>query len=557
MDASTIFVPVLLLTGVLVLLLLFLPLRKARKTPLPQSIPPSASNSPSILPSLGSSLTSIAGPLQGQSIPIVSSYFAIGRSKENELVIDGGLVSRQHAIIAYQQGQYVLFDRESTNGTWINGRRVAQYALQPGDQIMIGPAVLVFQSAGSAAESPPVRPIDLPHVPTPSPEFVAQRVYGLEDYSLTLLPGGEGGAARVYRGVSREDGSVVAVKVLIKADPYLRTKFEQEGRKIGLLLRHPHITEVLHYGETQDGTFYILMEYVGNGSLRQRIRPRVGLTLDEAVRVVGETCDALQYAHSQGIVHRDIKPENILFGERHEVKLADFGIAKLAGAMTVTQDGLLIGTPYYMSYEQAKGLPVDARSDIYALGVVLYEMLTGCVPFTGDALTVVHKHLTEMPVPPSRLSSSIPPHVEQVVLKALEKDVNKRYANAEQMARALGYTMPFSQPGSTSAKPIGARPVKASLQRTSPVPGHLTVLHSGHVLPLMGNVTVLHRREINPDDALISRDHARVVRRGGNWWLEDIRSTNGTFLNGQRIFEPALMRAGDEVRLGSTLLRIG
>jgi serine/threonine-protein kinase len=299
------------------------------------------------------------------------------------------------------------------------------------------------------------------------------------------------------------------------------------------------------------------MEYVGNGSLRQRIRPRVGLALDEAVRIVGETCDALQYAHSQGIVHRDIKPENILFGERHEVKLADFGIAKLAGAMTVTQDGLLIGTPYYMSYEQAKGLPVDARSDIYALGVVLYEMLTGCVPFTGDALTVVHKHLTEMPVPPSRLSSSIPPHVEQVVLKALEKDVNKRYANAEQMARALGYTMPFSQPGSTGAKPIVARPAKASLQRPSSAPGRLTVLHSGHVLPLVGDVMVLHRRDINPDDALISRDHARIVRHGGNWWLEDIRSTNGTFLNGQRIFEPVLVRAGDEVRLGSTTLRIG
>lgn len=553
MDTATILVPVLIVTGVLVFLLLFLPKGKGGKVS-SASQPTALGSYPLPSPQEAPYLAAIAGPLRGRTFAITSDYFTIGRSTENQLVIEGGLVSRQHALIVRQQGPYVLYDRESTNGTWVNGGRVAQHALQPGDQIQIGPVVFVFQRAGTPVEAQPVRQVEVASVATPSPESVAQHVGGLADYDLTLLPGGEGGAARVYKGVSRRDGSVVAVKVLYKADPYLRTKFEQEGRRIGLLLRHPHITEVYHYGETEDNIFYILMEYVANGSLRQRIRPRVGLPLTEAIRIIGETCDALQFAHSQGIIHRDVKPENILFGARDEVKLADFGIAKLAGARTVTQDGLLIGTPYYMSFEQAKGQPVDARSDVYALGIVLYEMLTGCVPFTGDALTVVHKHLTEMPAPPSRLNSAIPAAVEQVVMRALEKDINRRFNSAEQMARALGYATPLSQPRPAAEKLPLAYAAKRPPLRVEP--RRLTVLQTGAVVPLTGDMTVLHRRDVNPNDGLISRDHARLFHRNDNLWLEDMGSTNGTYLNGQRLFEPALVKPGDEIRLGSTVLRI-
>lgn len=553
MDTTTILVPVLLAVGVVVFLLLFLRGSKHKEE---SSVSQSTAlggyslSSPQEAPYLAA----ITGPLRDRNFAITSDYFTIGRSTENELVIEGGLVSRQHALIVRQQGQYILYDRESTNGTWVNGSRIAQHVLQPGEQIQIGSAVFVFQRAGVPVEAQPVRQVAVAQIATPSPESVAQRVGGLADYDLTLLPGGEGGAARVYKGVSRRDGSVVAVKVLYKADPYLRTKFEQEGRKIGLLLRHPHITEVYHYGETEDGTFYILMEYVPNGSLRQRIRPRVGLPLAEAIRITGETCDALQFAHSQGIIHRDVKPENILLGARDEVKLADFGIAKLAGARTVTQDGLLIGTPYYMSFEQAKGHPVDIRSDIYALGIVLYEMLTGCVPFTGDALTVVHKHITEAPVPPSRLNSAIPGAVEQVVMRALEKDINRRFGSAEQMARALGYVPPLSQPRPAAERPPLVFPAKRPPSRVESC--RLTVLQTGAAVPLTSDITILHRRDINPKDGLISRDHARLFRRNGNLWLEDIGSTNGTYLNGQRLFEPALVKPGDEIRLGGTVLRV-
>jgi len=568
MQAAWILVPIILITLVIIVLLLRSPAytrcpscgrrRKPGQAACPacgftysSKVPTPSDRSRSPPPQEAPYLVAIAGPLRGQSIPITSSYFTIGRSVDNELRIEGRLVSRQHALIVHQDGQYILYDRESTNGTWVDGRRIAQHVLQPGEQIQIGPAVFVFQRTGVAVEPQPVRPVEPVRIPTPSPEAVAQRVHALSEYNLIPIPGGSGGAARVYKGVSRRDGSVVAVKILYQTDPYLRAKFEQEGRKIGLLLRHPHIAEVYHYGQSDDGTCYIIMEYVENGSLRQRLRPR-GMPLDQVIRIAGEVCDALHYAHSQGVVHRDVKPENILFTSKEEVKLVDFGIAKLTGERTVTQDGLLIGTPLYMSYEQAKGQPVDPRSDIYALGIVLYEMLTGQVPFTGQPLTVVHKHLTEAPTPPSKLNSSIPPEVERVVMKALEKDIKKRFRSAEEMARALGYTAPFSLPKPRMAKP----PVYPEEPHRRAAAPRLVVVHTGRVLPLTGNVTVLHRRDINPMDRLISREHARVIRRGPNLWLEDLGSTNGTYLNGQRLFEPALLRVGDEIRLGASIVRV-
>ena len=573
MQAAWILVPIILITAVIIVLLLRPPAhtkcpscgrrRVAGQATCPAcgfafGSAPQASRGPTRLdrspsppPEQAPYLAAIAGPLRGQNVPISSSYFTVGRSSDNELRIDGHLVSRQHALIVRQDGRNVLYDRESTNGTWVDGRRIAQHVLQPGEQIQVGPAVFVFQQAGAEVEPQPVRPVEVPRILTPSPEAVAQRVHALSEYSLGPIPGGSGGVARVYKGVSRRDGSVVAVKVLYQTDPYLRAKFEQEGRKIGLLLRHPHIAEVYHYGQSDEGTFYILMEYVENGALRQRIRPR-GMPLDEVIRITGEVCDALHYAHSQRVIHRDIKPENILLSAEEEVKLVDFGIAKLIGERTVTQDGLLIGTPLYMSYEQAKGRPVDQRSDIYALGIVLYEMLTGQVPFTGQPLTVVHKHLTEAPTPPSKLNDNIPTKIEQVVMRAMEKDINKRFRTVEEMARALGYTAPFSLPKPSVAKPPA---YPAAPRRQAAAPG-LVVVHTGQTLPLTGNVTILHRQDINPMDRLISRDHARIVRRGANLWLEDMGSTNGTNLNGQRLFEPALLRAGDEISLGTSVLRV-
>jgi serine/threonine protein kinase len=384
---------------------------------------------------------------------------------------------------------------------------------------------------------------------------VARRDVTFGDYEIVEVIGG-GGMSTVYLGVSHRDGSLSAIKVFHQTDPYLRDKFEQEIRIGATLAAHPHIALVYGGGTTRD-VYYMIMEYVDDKSLRERLQAGQLMRLDQVIAIVGQTCDALSHAHRQGIFHRDIKPENILFASQDGVKLVDFGIAKLATAVTHTMDGMIVGTPFYMSYEQAQGTSVDARSDLYSLGVVLYEMLTGQPPFSGEPLTVVHKHLTEMPTAPRSLNSSIPIQVEKVVMRALTKDIEKRFQSAEEMARAVGYTVPFhihDARGPVSA-PLAAAAPKAEPQPQA-VTARLVVLQTGYVIPLTAPATTIRRRDVNPADHRISREsHARVTRQGQQYWLEDLGSTNGTFWGEQRIFEPVLLQPGDAIRLGHTHLR--
>lgn len=487
-----------------------------------------------------SRLTCLKGPQRGKEVLIHVQEFTIGRREDNMMQVEGELVSRQHAVVSFQDGQYILYDRESTNGTWVNGRRIAQHVLQPGDQIQIGPSIFVFQLAGAPVPLVPAR------IPTPGPP-PAELIYDFGDYERTETIG-SGGAATVYKGICRRNGTTVAIKVLHTTDPYLRDKFQKEGQ-IGEALRHPHIARI-YGGGRSNGVFYIVMEYVDDRSLRERITPGQPMPLEAVIPIIGQTCDALQYAHSMGVYHRDIKPENIMFSSTAGVKLVDFGIAKLASTVTRTAEGMIIGTPYYMSYEQARGWQdIDGRSDIYSLGVVLYETVTGCVPFTGASLSVVHQHITKEPTPPRRLNSSLPSQIEEVVMRAMSKDRNRRFQTAEEMARALGYTEPMS----TGVVYGPAMPLEA---RPEYVPGQaqLVVLKSGKTISVAAGITPLCRRDIDPDDLLISREHARIVWQGGHYWLED-HSTNGTFVNDKRIFARTLLQSGDEIRVGKTTLR--
>jgi serine/threonine protein kinase len=480
-------------------------------------------------------------------LPLPSSEHSIGRGPGNTLNLEGLLVSRRHALITFKDGQHLIFDRESTNGTYVNGQRIAQHALQPGDQIAIGPYVFVFQAAGTLISPPSlIRPVGQ----TPAPTRITD--FGEYDRVETL---GSGGMSTVYKAVSRSDGSTVAIKRFHQADPYLREKFEQEifiGQSLGL---HPHIAEV-YGGGTSHGIYYMVMEYVDDRSLRERLRSGQQLSLDTIIATVGQTCDALSYAHARGVIHRDIKPENIMFSSQNGVQLVDFGIAKLATALTHTMDGVLIGTSYYMSYEQAQGLPVDPRSDVYSLGVVLYEMLTGQVPFKGDPLVVVNKHINEEPVPPRHLNASIPHYLEELIMRALAKDAGQRFQSAEGLARAVGYYAPFFAV-STQTPPLAAQTGAGRRPDLAPgaTPVCLVILTSGQIIPLHEHVTVLRRRDLNPKDAMISREHARIARRGEYYWLQDLSSTNGTYLNEIRIFEPAALKPGDIIRCGHTQLR--
>jgi len=238
--------------------------------------------------------------------------------------------------------------------------------------------------------------------------------------------------ARVYKAVDPQ-GQTVALKVLWSSDSYLQEKFVQEGQ---LRLDHPNIIQVYSLGRC-DGRPYIVMEFMDGGSLRDRLLPGRPLPLSTAVPIAIQVCDGLYFAHQHGVIHRDVKPENVLFSSAGVAKVGDFGIAKVTAAASHTSAGMIIGTPYYLSYEQAQGEQVMPQSDVYSLGVVLYEMLTGYRPFEGEALTVVHKHLTETPTPPRRRNSALPAEVETIVLRAMEKDVSKRFNSALELREAL------------------------------------------------------------------------------------------------------------------------
>ena len=487
------------------------------------------------LPREGARLVCIYGPYKGRTFPITGNQFAIGRSRENDLVDEGILVSRRHAMISFEQGQYLLFDRDS----------------------QIGPSVYLFE-AGAVVPSGPI--VATPEPIRAAPPAVPERVYQLRDYQIVQTLGG-GGAATVYKALSR-DGATVAIKIFHSSDPYLLQKFEQEGRQ-GQYLQHPHIVRIHDYGN-QDGKYYIIMEYVDQGSLRKRLSPGHPMPLPDAITIVGQICEALSYAHSNQVIHRDIKPENILLSSTEGVKLVDFGIAKWTSAPRHTQDGIILGTPYYMSYEQAKGQPVYPSSDLYSVGVVLYEMVTGNVPFAGDALTVVEKHIKEQPVPPRRINPAVPPHIERAILRAMDKDYRRRFQSAAEFARALGYTpgplglQPALRPAGvvSSPRPQPASPGPGRPASVSPRPmaGARLVGPNGLIVPLAGDVQ-LGRGVINPNDGLISRSHACISQQGGRFWLRDLDSRNGTYLNGQRIFDPVLLQNGDAIRMGQTILR--
>ncbi|MBM3469486.1 MAG: PASTA domain-containing protein [Armatimonadetes bacterium] len=249
----------------------------------------------------------------------------------------------------------------------------------------------------------------------------------------------EGGMSTVCRARRLDDGAVVALKILrgeYAADHEFIERFAREARAAEALA-HPNIVRVLESGQDGD-TYFIAMEYVDGPDLKAYLR-RVGrLEPADAERIALLVCEALDYAHRQGIIHRDVKPQNILLAPDGSVKVADFGIARALATSTITQPGTVIGTVHYLSPEQARGAAVGRGSDIYALGVVLFEMLTGRLPFAGDSpIAIALKHLHEPPPAPRAIEPSIPLRLEGIILKAMAKSSQDRYGSAREMAGDL------------------------------------------------------------------------------------------------------------------------
>ena len=281
---------------------------------------------------------------------------------------------------------------------------------------------------------------------------------------------GVGGMASVYLATDRVLERQVAVKVLsppYAQDPVFVERFGREARAAAQL-SHPNIVAVFDSGTDADQP-YLVMEYVPGESLAQLLHRQGRLAPRRAVELAIQVCAALAAAHAQGLVHRDVKPANVLVGPDGQVKVTDFGIVKAAAATTLTGTGTVLGTAAYLSPEQAQGHPVDARSDLYGLGCVLYELLCGTPPFGSgadrSAVAIATRHLSEPPEPPSARNPQVDPALDQVVLTALAKDPAQRYQGAVELQHALQRV-----PAGDAAPAAPTKPLLEPLGRTGTTP---------------------------------------------------------------------------------------
>jgi serine/threonine-protein kinase len=291
-------------------------------------------------------------------------------------------------------------------------------------------------------------------------EFLGER-YQLQD------PIGRGGMATIYRGRDMRMERTVAIKVLrevYSTDPKFVTRFQREA-KAASSLQHPNIVQVYDYGQS-DGSYFIVMELIEGTDLRRYLRSRGVLAIDRAIIIAHDVALGLGAAHRRAIVHRDVKPQNILVGRDGSIKLTDFGIASVykdINAERLTTTGMTLGTVQYYAPEQAQGEIVSPAADVYALGIVMYEMLTGRTPFDGDTpVAVAMQHIQDTPTPPTQLNPNIPPALEEIIMRCLEKVPEMRFRDGSVLARALemlgeeenNATLPSSLPPTGLVTPV-------------------------------------------------------------------------------------------------------
>jgi beta-lactam-binding protein with PASTA domain len=289
---------------------------------------------------------------------------------------------------------------------------------------------------------------------------------------------GAGGMANVYLAADQELGRRVAIKILDDrhaSDDQFVERFRREAQNAAGL-SHPNIVSIYDRGEAE-GTYYIAMEHIEGRTLKELLVSRGPSPLGIAIDYTRQILSALRFAHRNGIVHRDIKPHNVIVDGEGRVKVMDFGIAR-AGASQMTEAGSIIGTAQYLSPEQARGAPVDQTSDLYSTGIVLYELLTGTVPFTGDTpVEIAMKHLQQTPAPPSSHRPEVPRDLDYVVLRALAKDPAERYHSAEEMdsdleriGRGIGVSAETAEAATTVLSRTELRDAPTTLRPASAPP---------------------------------------------------------------------------------------
>ncbi len=315
----------------------------------------------------------------------------------------------------------------------------------------------------------------------PADPFIGREILGGQFQILQKI--GTGGMGSVYKAAQPEMNRMVAIKILhpkLAARKDLVSRFRREARAMSQLT-HPNTVKVFMYGELEDdGSLYIVMEFLEGRNLNQTVRKGGPLPPDRAIPVLVQCCGALHEAHQMGIVHRDLKPENIFLSEQRGIKdypkVLDFGLAKVTerqmrpGSVILTQEGMVFGTPEFMSPEQAQGKNLDARSDIYSLAVILYEVLTGKLPFNAKTpMEYIQKHVMEQPILLNQRvpGKTFPPGLEAAINKAIAKKPDDRFQTAEEFAEAL---KPYAHAtvDSTPQPPPGSMPMASAPQISAP-----------------------------------------------------------------------------------------
>jgi tRNA A-37 threonylcarbamoyl transferase component Bud32 len=419
---------------------------------------------------------------------------------------------------------------------------------------------------------------------------VGQRI---EQYRLDAVLG-EGGMGAVYRAYDVHLHRDVALKVMhpsLASRQEFQQRFMQEARAAARL-DHPSIVKIFDFGMTQSA-LYMVMEFVAGGSLAHYInemqRRQQVVRLDEALALLAQVADALGYAHRQGVIHRDVKPDNILIKQLDEARgpgnlplrpvVTDFGLAKLLEGGVDTRTGSFMGTLAYMSPEQALGKPLDGRSDLYSLGVILYQLATGRLPLEITSPTeAVRKHMSDQPLSPRQANPELPEAVAQIAARAVAKDPADRFQSGHEMAEAMRAAREaLGEEGIVLAPAASLIQLATQLRsaRAAPEPSRfaaeispaasdqLVVARAGATpvtYPLAGDTISIGRAADNDivlTEGGVSRYHARLDRSGQGWTVTDLGSTNGSYLEDARLVAESrqLWPAGETLRLGSYYLR--
>jgi eukaryotic-like serine/threonine-protein kinase len=411
----------------------------------------------------------------------------------------------------------------------------------------------------------------------------------LNRYRLEELIG-EGGIGAVYRAHDTVLQRDVAIKVLrpeFEQHDNFRQRFLQEARTAARL-DHPGIVRVHDFG--QDGDWlYIVMEYIQGDNLRQMLQnlraQNKWIVLPEAVGIVQQVCIALDYVHQQGVVHRDIKPDNLMLkpepgnGLPYRVVVTDLGLARLIEEEELIDHGVSMGTPGYMSPEQARGEETGPQSEVYSLGILLYELSVGRLPFPAKSISEAVRYHREEPIPaPRSLRPDLPIALEQVIMKALDKDPGARYANVDELSEALEEAMPVVDEAAFTPESIeDTVSLVTQYDLSSPASGGTTQAmlpedRQDYLQVLLPDKTVrmvqitademnIGRDEGNQivlDNPKISRSHARIQYDGQRYWVTDLNSRNGSFLGGNRLVggDPAAWEGDQPLQVGDVFLRL-